>query len=177
MPDTPVMASPCSLPGAEQQPGAPLVFTGRVRSTDGTPVPHAMVDLWQANGERRYSNIHPEIPPFALRGRVTADDRGCFAVRTVRPGAYPLSTAGLVLDLVRAMGRTEHRPAHVHIKVAHPGFRTLRTQVYFPGDPHDETELLGERSSALVATLSDEGGITRADIELVLDPTPTGSAA
>ena len=80
------MDSPCSLPGAEQQPGTPLVFTGRVRSTDGSAVPHVVVDVWQANGEGRYSNIHPEIPPFAVRGRVTTDDRGGFAVKTVRPG-------------------------------------------------------------------------------------------
>ena len=135
-----------------------------------------MLDVWQANGEGRYSNIHPEIPPFALRGRVTADDQGGFAVTTVRPGPYPLSTAPLVLELIQAMGRTEHRRAHSHVKINHPGFRALTTQVYFPGDPHDETELPGQRTAMLVARLIDDGPACRADIDLVLDPTPTNPA-
>lgn len=84
-----------------------------------------VLDVWPANGEGRYSNIHPELPPFALRAKVTTDDQGSFVVTTVQPGAYALSTAGLVLDLVRAMGRTEYRPAHIHVKIAHPGYRPL----------------------------------------------------
>ena len=95
---------------------------------------------------------------------------------TVRPGPYPLSTAPLVLELIRAMGRTEHRPAHIHVKINHPGFRTMTTQVYFPGDPHDETELLGQRTAMLVARLIDDGPACRADIDLVRDPTPTNHA-
>jgi len=42
-----------------------------VRSIDGTPLSHVVLDIWHANGEGRYSNIHPELPPFALRARVT----------------------------------------------------------------------------------------------------------
>ena len=38
----------------------------------------------------------------------------------------------------RYLNGARYRPAHIHVKVRAPGFPVLTTQLYFPGDPHDE---------------------------------------
>ena len=40
-------------------PGIPLVLTGTVRSLDGKPIPNAIVDVWQPDGEGVYEAQKP----------------------------------------------------------------------------------------------------------------------
>ncbi|HZC54177.1 MAG TPA: hypothetical protein VE441_17000 [Mycobacterium sp.] len=171
--DAPVFASPCRLPGADDDAGTPLLFTGRVRSADGEPLPGAVLDLWHADSLGRYSNFHDGTQPFALRGRVIADGDGVFLVQTVKPVAYVFASEGPILDFLHALGRTEYRAAHLHAKLSHPGYRSLTTQVYFPGDPYEESELLGEAGAGLVAACRDQhdpgdGQHVRAELDFVL---------
>jgi len=57
------------------------------------------------------------------------DAEGRYRVRTIRPGAYPVMA-----------GWT--RPPHIHFKIARRGFHELTTQMYFAGDPLNETDRL-----------------------------------
>lgn len=110
--------------------GQRIVVSGRVLDEDGRPVPHTVVEVWQANAAGRY--IHkkdqwdaPLDPNFTGAGRVITDAEGRYRFISVRPGAYPW--------------RNHHnawRPSHIHMSLLGPAFATrLVTQMYFPDDP------------------------------------------
>ena len=57
--------------------GAPCVFAGQVRSSDGTPLSGARVDVWQANGAGYYDVQQPDMQPeLNLRGLFVTDQHG-----------------------------------------------------------------------------------------------------
>ena len=94
--------------------GQPCVVTGRVVSLDGTPLPGAQVDVWQADDHGFYDVQQPgEQPPGNGRGLFACDGEGGFWFRTVTPSAYPIPTDGPVGDLLTATGRHPYRPAHL----------------------------------------------------------------
>jgi protocatechuate 3,4-dioxygenase, beta subunit len=117
-----------------QQQGEPhgqrIVVTGRVLDGDGRPVPHTLIEVWQANAAGRYAHEvdrHPAPldPNFSGVGRCLTDADGGYRFVTVKPGAYPW--------------RNHHnawRPAHIHFSLFGRAFtQRLVTQMYFPGDP------------------------------------------
>ncbi|MEZ0095286.1 catechol 1,2-dioxygenase [Streptacidiphilus sp. EB129] len=138
VPGAPLLAPPCKLPRRSDEPGDRLVVSGTVKGTDGTPLPGAELDMWQATGEipGRYSNVHPGLPDYNLRGRLRTDDRGTFEVETVVPAQYEIPKDGPTGELFQLAGRSAWRPAHLHFKVSRPGYRTLTTQLFFSGDPY-----------------------------------------
>lgn len=48
--DAPLLELPYVLPKRSDEPGETLTFSGRVLTTDGSPLAGAMLDVWQANG-------------------------------------------------------------------------------------------------------------------------------
>jgi catechol 1,2-dioxygenase len=137
LPDAPAAKSPCVLPHRSNEPGPVLIFSGRVLSSNGEALPGAVLDLWQSDTNGRYS--HFDIPrdeaPYNLRARISADRSGKFDVQTRLPGPYEIPKAGPTGALLAAMGRHAWRPAHLHMKVEHPGYRTLTTQLFLKNDP------------------------------------------
>ena len=114
----------------EPPQGERIVVAGRVVDEDGRGVPHALVEIWQANAAGRYRHSgdnHPAPldPNFLGAGRFLTDAEGNYRFLTIRPGAYPW--------------RNHHnawRPNHIHFSLFGPSFATrLITQMYFPGDP------------------------------------------
>ncbi|MEI8144619.1 MAG: protocatechuate 3,4-dioxygenase subunit beta [Alphaproteobacteria bacterium] len=110
--------------------GERIIVTGRVLDEDGRPVPHALVEIWQANAAGRYVHTldqHPAPldPNFTGAGRAVTNAEGRYRFTTVKPGAYPW--------------RNHHnawRPAHIHFSLFGAGLLSrLVTQMYFPGDP------------------------------------------
>jgi catechol 1,2-dioxygenase len=141
------------LPMRPAEPGDRLLFTGAVRSTAGTALPSAVIDIWQADGDGLYSRFAPDLPEWNLRGRIRCDSEGNFAVTTMVPAAYNIPQhphAGRVLAL---LGLKPHRPAHLHCKVRAPGHRELTTQVYFAGDPWLDQDVVGAAKPSLVTEL------------------------
>jgi catechol 1,2-dioxygenase len=121
--------------------GTPCVVTGRVVSTDGTPLPHATLDVWQANDEGFYDVQQPDVQGIGNgRGLFTADDNGEFWFRTIVPRYYPIPTDGPVGDLLKATGRHAFRPAHIHFIVAAPGHRDLTTHMFVAGSEYIESD-------------------------------------
>ena len=110
--------------------GQRIIVSGRVRDEDGRPVPHALIELWQANAAGRYlhkvdEHDAPVDPNFTGGGRTLTDGEGRYRFVTVKPGAYPWRNH-----------RNAWRPAHIHFSLFGPAFVTrLVTQMYFPGDP------------------------------------------
>src|SRR6201999_31032 len=75
----------------------PCVVTGRVVGADGTPLPGAVRDAWQANDHGAYDVQEPGKQPAGNgRGLFTADGQGRFWFRTIVPSYYPIPTDGPV---------------------------------------------------------------------------------
>lgn len=125
----------------DDSPGLPLFVSGTVRATDGTPLPGAMVEIWQASPVGLYDNQDPRQPDRNLRGMFHADADGHYHFRTVRPAGYPVPTDGPVGKLLAAQQRHPYRPAHIHFIVAAPGYRTLVTQVFADDSDILETDV------------------------------------
>ena len=127
----------CDL--TRQHAGEPLgeriIVSGRVLNEDGRPVPHTLVEVWQANAAGRYlhkvdQHNAPLDPNFTGCGHTLTDGEGRYRFVTIRPGAYPWKNH-----------LNAWRPAHIHFSLFGPAFATrLVTQMYFPGDaliPYD----------------------------------------
>lgn len=110
--------------------GERIVVSGRVLDENGCPVPHTLVEVWQANAAGRYFHIRdqhhaPLDPNFTGQGQMLTDERGYYRFVTIRPGEYPWGNH-----------YNAWRPAHIHFSLFGPAFATrLVTQMYFPGDP------------------------------------------
>jgi protocatechuate 3,4-dioxygenase beta subunit len=118
----------------KQHAGEPLgeriIVAGRVLDDNGHPVPHTLIELWQANAAGRYCHDRdnhpaPQDANFSGTGRAMTDENGNYKFVTIKPGAYPWKNHA-----------NAWRPAHVHFSLFGPAFATrLVTQMYFPGDP------------------------------------------
>jgi hydroxyquinol 1,2-dioxygenase len=146
--------SPAREPGADIDlvgGGEPCVVSGRVLSTDGTSLPGAMVDVWQANDQGYYDVQQPEIqPPGNGRGLFTADAEGGFRFRTCVPSSYPIPTDGPVGDLLRATGRHPYRPAHIHFIASADRHEPVTTHIFVAGDPYLESDAVFAVKQSLI---------------------------
>lgn len=148
--------------------GEPCVVTGSVRDDEGTPIPGATIDVWQANAEGFYDVQKPgEIPERNLRGLFTAAPDGSFWFRTIVPRYYPIPDDGPVGDLLRATGRHPNRPAHIHFIVRAPGFETVTTHLFVDDSPYlDSDAVFGVKESLIrrFALVDDPGQAHRAGV-------------
>jgi catechol 1,2-dioxygenase len=122
-------------------PGPALFVDAWFKDTAGKPIVGAEVDVWQSSPEGYYENQDPVQADMNLRGKFMTDGEGHISFRSVKPAGYPIPVDGPVGDLLRALGRHNMRPAHVHLLAAKAGFKTLVSQVYVPDDPHLETDV------------------------------------
>lgn len=117
--------------------GEPCVVTGRVVSVDGTPLPGATVDVWQADDHGFYDVQQPgEQPQGNGRGLFRADEEGRFRFRTVVPAHYPIPTDGPVGGLLNATERHPYRPAHIHFIAAAEGHQPVTTHIFVEDSPY-----------------------------------------
>lgn len=132
-------ASPPTANGASllrgATPGTRLFVRATVTDTQGRPVAGARVDVWHASAEGYYENSDPEQVEMNLRGRFTSDATGQVWFQTIMPASYPVPADGVAGDLLRAQGRHNMRPAHVHFMIQQDGFKTQFSQVYWQDDP------------------------------------------
>jgi protocatechuate 3,4-dioxygenase, beta subunit len=129
--------------------GERVVVHGRVLDEHGRPVPHTLVEVWQANAGGRYRHVKdsylaPLDPAFGGCGRTLTNAEGRYQFLTIKPGAYPWPNRG-----------NDWRPAHIHFSVfGHSFGQRLITQMYFEGDP-----LIAR--CPIVATVKDRSQIDR----------------
>jgi hydroxyquinol 1,2-dioxygenase len=115
---------------AEQEAGTPAWVHGRVLDLDGEPIAGAELDVWQNGDNELYAVQDADAPDDHLRGRFLTDEGGRFAFRAVRPVPYPIPDDGPVGAMLSATARHPWRPAHVHVVVRAPGFRSVTTHVF-----------------------------------------------
>jgi catechol 1,2-dioxygenase len=154
VPAAPVLPAPYRLPQRPDEQGDVLFFTGTVTDTSGRPLAGAELDMWQADANGHYSNIHPDPPEFNLRGRFHADRDGAFEVRTILPPPYEIPKDGPTGTVLRALGRHFYRPAHLHLKVRHPGHEELTSQLYFAGGEWLHSDVANAVRGELILSLS-----------------------
>jgi catechol 1,2-dioxygenase len=87
-----------------------------------------------------YENQDPSQAEMNLRAKFVTREDGSFSFTSVKPAGYPVPTDGPTGALLRAQGRHNMRPAHLHFLIHKPGFKTIASQVYDPEDPHLETD-------------------------------------
>lgn len=130
-----------------EQPAAGEVIRveGRVLDENCQPVAGALVDLWQADSNGRYS--HPadanparRDPNFQGWGQAVTDADGRYAFRTIKPAAYPLDFLDGKPDESRG-----YRTPHIHFRVSKRGFEELSTQMYFAGEALNATDTVLKR--------------------------------
>lgn len=131
-------------------PGPGLVVKAQVEDGEGRPVERAEVDVWHSSPEGLYENQDPAQAEMNLRGRFLADADGRFNFRSVKPAGYPIPIDGPVGELVRAAGRHNYRPAHLHFMIFKPGFKTLISQIYVPDDEHLDSDVQFGVTRALI---------------------------
>jgi hydroxyquinol 1,2-dioxygenase len=131
-------------------PGHPVFVNAWVRDTEGRPVADAEVDVWQASSEGFYENQDPGQADMNLRGKFRTDDSGHVAFRSVKPSGYPIPAEGPVGALLRAQGRHNMRPAHIHFLIHKDGYKTQFSQVYSSDDPNLDTDVQFGVTRALV---------------------------
>ena len=121
-------------------PGPAIFVNCWVKDQKGNPVAGAEVDVWHSSPEGFYEQQDPKQAPMNLRGKFTTDAEGHFSFRSVKPAGYPIPIEGPVGDLLRAAGRHNYRPAHLHFLIFKENFKTLISQIYSPDDPKLETD-------------------------------------
>ena len=162
---------------------APCVVRGRVLSADGSPLPGAELDVWQANDQGFYDVQQPDVQPRANgRGLFTADADGSFWFRTIVPSYYPIPTDGPVGALLNATERHPFRPAHIHFIVTAPAHRPLTTHIFVAGSPYIESDAVFAVKKSLIKEFTSvddpeqaaryglTGSFWMADFDIVLEP-------
>ncbi|MFF9398133.1 carbohydrate-binding protein [Streptomyces sp. NPDC014744] len=125
-------------------PGTPLTVSGYVFGRSCKPIPGVLLDFWQADTYGAY-----DMNGFAFRGHQFTDQSGAFSLTTIVPGLYP--------------GRTRH----IHVKAQAPNSRILTTQLYFPGEPRNNTDAIFD--PALLMNIRNVGSGQQGTFDFVLN--------
>ncbi|WP_405975255.1 intradiol ring-cleavage dioxygenase [Streptomyces sp. NBC_00988] len=144
--------------------GEPCVVSGRIVSGDGTPLPGAVLDVWQADGNGFYDVQRPDFqPPGNGRGLFTADAEGRFWFRTCVPSPYPIPTDGPVGELLKATGRHPYRPAHIHFIASAEGHSPVTTHIFVAGSDYLDSDAVFAVKQSLVEdfTPTDDPSLAR----------------
>jgi protocatechuate 3,4-dioxygenase beta subunit len=126
-----------ATPASTRAIGQLIKVAGRVTDEDGAPIAGAVVEIWQANSAGRY--VHeldrhkaPLDPAFTGQGCLVTDKEGCYEFLSIKPGGYPVLESGWWW-----------RPPHIHFSIFGPSWMNRYiTQIFFPGEPLNETDLL-----------------------------------
>jgi catechol 1,2-dioxygenase len=131
-------------------PGDPIFVNAWIRDLQGQAVVGADVDVWHTSAAGIYENQDPTQADMNLRGKFTTDKDGHISFRSVKPAGYPIPVNGPVGELLRAQGRHNMRPAHIHFLFFKPGFKTQFSQVYSSDDRNLETDVQFGVTRALI---------------------------
>lgn len=138
--------------------GDVLFVSGRVTSSDGSPLPGAVIDIWQTGPDGGYDLWDSRQPAYNFRGRFGVDESGAYEFQTMLPRPYTVPTDGPVGRYLEMVGQHPWRPAHIHFKIEADGHERLVTQVFFPDDPYLENDTIGAVKPALVRAVTRHEG-------------------
>ncbi len=141
--------------------GERIRIEGAIYDGDGKPIPDAMLEIWQADGNGRYSNEpgSRRLPNTSFKGfgRSACDRDGVFQFDTVKPGAV----AG-------ADGKMQ--APHIVVSIFARGMlRQVHTRIYFDGDSGNAGDAVlnlvpADRRETLIARKN--GNVWRWDVHM-----------
>ncbi len=131
--------------------GDPCYMYGRVLDVDGRPIPNAHIATWQSDKDGYYDVQYAGLDHMQNRGQFDADSDGNYSFWGVKPVPYPIPYDGPVGDLLKAANRSPWRPAHVHLMVTAPGYKTLITHVFEEGGDYQDSDAVFGVKPSLVA--------------------------
>ncbi|MEU1284673.1 carbohydrate-binding protein [Kitasatospora sp. NPDC005856] len=129
-------------------PGTHLVVSGYVFGRACKPISGVLLDFWQADDGGNYDNV-----TYTFRGHQFTDANGAYKLDTIVPGLYP--------------GRTRH----IHVKLQAPGRPIVTTQLYFPGEPRNNTDTIYD--PRLLMNVRQNGSTREASFDFVLNVAQT----
>ena len=115
-------------------PGPAMLVEALVRDPQGNPVAGADADIWHSSPVGLYEQQDPEQAEMNLRGMFKTDKDGRFWFWSVKPAGYPLPINGPLGKMLKAQHRQHYRPAHLHVMIVKPGYKTMISQVYDKDD-------------------------------------------
>jgi catechol 1,2-dioxygenase len=135
----------------QQLGGTPLTFHGVVRSSDGSPIGGATLDVWQAAPNLLYDVQDPDMKAMNYRGVFTTGNDGAYTFIASRPPAYQIPGDGPVGKMLATMGRHNWRPGHTHFVISAPGHKTVITHLFDASSDYlDSDAVFGVRQSLIV---------------------------
>ena len=152
----PIIDNPGALPMRPGEPGTPLIVSGVIRGGDGAPLAGAELDIWMVALNGCYSQTGlDDQPDWNLRGRLHADAEGRYEFRTIKPVPYYMPVMPAIFEGVKAaLGFSEFRSRHIHVKARHPSLTSeFTTQLYFSGDPYLPVDAITSGRAGLDALL------------------------
>jgi hydroxyquinol 1,2-dioxygenase len=151
--------------------GSPCQVRGTVRGLDGTPVPNARMNVWQADAEGNYDVQYAELAHAQARGVLHTDAQGRFHFKTILAEAYPIPSDGPVGRMLAATNNHPWRPAHLHFMIEAPGYERLITHVFRNHDQYlDSDVVFGVRQSLVADWVQQPDGSYLLEYDFVLNP-------
>lgn len=154
---------------AEDETGGDCVLvSGKVIDLDGTPIAGAVLDIWQTAPDAIYAAQDTSGTSFNLCGRLTTGDDGRYWFRTRKPVSYTVPGDGPVGAMLKAAGRHNWRPAHIHFMLSADGYETLVTQLFTDDDPYLGTDAVFGVKDSLVVHYDEADEGLRLDHDFVM---------
>lgn len=151
--------------------GEPCMVRGTVKSLDGTPIPNALINVWQADADGQYDVQYAHLAHPQARGILNADAGGNFHFKTILAEAYPIPSDGPVGQMLAATQNHPWRPAHLHFMIEAAGHERLITHVFRDHDPYlDSDVVFGVRSSLIADWVKLADGSHSLEFNFVLNP-------
>jgi len=137
--------------------GTKVRIEGCITDGDGKPINDAMIEIWQADAQGRYSHARGEKPrpnaKFTGFGRSATDKQGVFSFDTIKPGMVP------------GPGGKPQAP-HIVVCVFSRGMlRQIYTRLYFSDEKANDADPVLSlvppgRRGTLIAHKETRGGAT-----------------
>jgi hydroxyquinol 1,2-dioxygenase len=119
--------------------GEPCWVEGTVVDTDGEPLSHARIEVWEADEDGFYV-VQYDDGRVSSRAHLFTDAEGTYSFWAITPTPYPIPHDGPVGEFLAASGRSPMRASHLHFMVSHAGCRTLVTHIFVRGDELLDTD-------------------------------------
>ena len=160
--------------------GQPCWVEGTVTDTEGSPVPHARLDVWEADDDGMY-DVQRDGDAQQGRAHQFTDGEGRYGFWCLTPTPYPIPDDGPVGDLLAAAGRGPMRAPHLHFMVTATGLHRLVTHIFVAGGDHLGSDAVFGVKDSLVLDFAEQppgaptptdrvigGAWTRARFDIVL---------
>ena len=126
-----------------------LVVTGRVLNEKGTPIPHALINVWMSDQDGNYDMVG-----YRYHGIVETDEEGKYEFTSIIPACYQPRDA-----------------KHIHIKIQGDS-SPITTQLYISDEPGTEDDPYYAEEMVVQCKL-DEQGVKRGSFDFVIKQVTT----